>query len=544
MSSSPVLISWIAINNDPYERNPGAPEGEPIPGPTLTILFDEESEFARRIRDVVLFHRQSEGPRGEHEREVVERTQALLQQREVKVQLEPWTGDDPTDHRQIFEFLRERLPVLRQRFEGRQLVIHVSPGTPSMQTIWVLMAETGFVGAPFVLVKSLRKSERRGRPAVLPVQLGIETFYKAYMAARPRQLASQEQAVVWDPAKFRSDRMGRLFAEARRFASLNVPILLLGERGTGKTTLASWIRQHSPFRRDSQDHSWPAVACGQYSPETMRSELFGHAKGAFTGATQAKPGLLDAANGDTLFLDEVGDVSRDVQRLLIKALEEKVYLPLGAQQSRASDFRLLSATNLEPGELESRLDPDFLDRISPVRLRMPALREVREELPWLWATVHTATAKRAGVGEPPALETSERDRLVSALSSHALPGNMRDLFRVAYRLLAARSDVHEPLGAAEAVDYALEGLKSGSQTTPPRAIARAFADATPLDAIIDEHGSVATDELDHELKHYLGTELRRISEARERPIDTLCDKSERSIRDWASLRKKPAKPRK
>src|SRR5439155_23165636 len=154
--------------------------------------------------------------------------------------LEPWAGEDPTDHRSIFEFLREKVPEIRRRFADRELVVHVSPGTPAMHTIWVLMAETGFIEPPFRLVQSLRKSERRGRPAAIPVELGIETFYKVYKAARPAQLASDEQSIVWDPAKFRTARMRELFIEARRFAHLNVPILMVGERGTGKTTLARW----------------------------------------------------------------------------------------------------------------------------------------------------------------------------------------------------------------------------------------------------------------------------------------------------------------
>ena len=130
-----------------------------------------------------------------------------------------------------------------------------------MHTVWVLMAETGFVDPPFTVVKSYRRSERRGRPAVVPVELGIETFYKAYKMSRPRQVGAEDQIVLWDPRRFRSDAMKRVFAEARRFAQLKVPVLIRGERGTGKTTLASWIRSNSPFKRDEQDACWPSVAC-------------------------------------------------------------------------------------------------------------------------------------------------------------------------------------------------------------------------------------------------------------------------------------------
>jgi hypothetical protein len=118
------------------------------------------------------------------------------------------------------------------------------------------MAETGFIEPPFRIVQSYRKKERRGRPAAVPVELGIETFYKVYRAARPAQVASDEQRVVCDPARFRTARMRAIFTEARRFAHLNVPILIFGERSTGKTTLARWIggeaSLHSPLQSAKQ----------------------------------------------------------------------------------------------------------------------------------------------------------------------------------------------------------------------------------------------------------------------------------------------------
>lgn len=555
MSAAPVLLTWVAVNNDPYERDGQSGlarlvDGAPIPGPTLTLLCDEESPYAGRINDVVLLHRAPTGGANDREERAVTELSEALRERSIHARRVPWDGDDPTDHRGVFEFLREKLPELRRRFSGRELVLHISPGTPSMHTVWVLMAETGFVEPPFTVVKSYRRAERRGRPAVVPVELGIETFYKVYKASSPRQVAAEDQRVVWDPARFQTDAMRRVYAEARRYAQINVPVLIRGERGTGKTTLAGWIRSNSSFKREEQDTRWPSVACGQYSPETMRAELFGYKRGAFTGATADREGLLAAAHRDTLFLDEVGDISRDLQRLLIKAIEEKRYFALGDDKPRESDFRLLTATNIDELELQRRLDPDFRDRISLLTLELPPLRDVGGELPWLWEVVYEEAAHRAGVTRRrTTLGAAHHGRVVAQLRRHPLPGNLRDLFRVAYRILAARNDVDAPMPPADAVEYGLEALL-GSPVGEPRAtsmsmdLARAFSSGNPIDDLLDPGGRIATAEVLADFRAFIAAELRRIAAARAVPVDELCDVSERSIRAWAKGRQLSSTARK
>ena len=555
MSPAPVLISWVAVNNDPYERerDSGEPRvvgGEPIPGPTLTLLCDQESPYAGRVNDVVLLHRASHGSGTDREQRSVNELREVLRERSFRVHLEPWSGDDPTDHREVFEFLRDKLPDLRHRFRGRELILHISPGTPSMHTVWVLMAETGFVEPPFTVVKSYRRSERKGRPAVVPVELGIDTFYKAYKASRPRQIGSEDQGVIWDPGRFKSGVMKRVYAEAKRFAQVNVPVLIRGERGTGKTTLANWIRSSSPFKREEQDARWPSVACGQYSPETMRAELFGYRKGAFTGATSDREGLQAAAHRDTLFLDEVGDVGRDLQRLLIRAIEEKQYFALGDDKPRKSDFRLVTATNIDDSELRRRLDADFLDRISLLTLILPPLREVPEELPWLWEAVYEEASRRAGVSVRRAsMGASHHRSVVAHLRRHPLPGNLRDLFRVAYRVLAARSENEQPMSPSDAVAYGIDGLGSGpdggrSQDTLARSVAAAFAYGATIDDLIEKGGFLDTSKILAEIKAYIAREVRRISSDRDVKAGDLCDVSDRSLREWArsglEIRKKSA----
>ena len=536
-TNSPVLISWVAVNNDPYEPNKGSP---PVPGPTLTLLFDESSPYKDRVRDVVLLRREEAGQGGDRERCATDDLKkAIFEQRsDTKIRVESWKAEDPTDHEAILEFLRKLIPKIRKSYPARELVIHVSPGTPSMQTIWVLMGTTGLIEAPFQLVKSYRRHERRGRPAVVPVELDIETFYKAYKAAEPRQVASEEQGVFWELRHFRTNVMRYLYAEAHRFAQIKVPVLLLGERGTGKTTIARWIRSSSPFRQQALDQEWPAIACGQYTSETLRSELFGYVRGAFTGAYEDTEGLLAKANGDTLFLDEIGDLSADNQRRLIKALEEKTYYPIGETKPQKSDFRLLAATNLESDELHKRLDPDFFDRISHLTLRLPPLREIADELDWLWLSVYQTAIPRAGVSERRAQFAQQHHaHIVVKLKQHPLPGNMRDLFRVAYRILAVRNDTYEPFSPQDAVAYGLEALSGfatpSSEGNISRSVARAFADNAPLNAIVEE-GRLETKAVERTFRQYIAEEIRRIAKDTGKSVEQLCDQSDRTLRSWRS----------
>lgn len=539
--AGPVLLTWLATRNDPYERvkSGGAfsdTTAGPVPGPTLTLLTDPDSPFANRIADVVVL-RQGGREAAMHDRIYAELVSALAE-RSPTVQLHPhiWTHDDPTDHAAIYDWLRTLLPRIRRQFRGRELVIHLSPGTAAMHTVWVLMAETGFIEAPFTAVQSFRADERRGRPAVVALSLGVDTFFKRWQQTRPATGLEVDQGIRWDPRQFRSQRLRALYDDARRVSRLKVPVLILGERGTGKTTLASWIRFRSPFRRPELDSAWPAVPCGQYTPETMRAELFGYVKGAFTDAKKEHAGLLDRANGDTLFLDEIGDVSRDLQRLLIKVLEDGSYQPIGSVAVKRTNLRLLTATNLAPDALRGHLDADFLDRIRAFTLTVPPLRDVPEELDWLWPTVLEEAAARSGANSSYArLKEPQHAIFLRVLRAHPLPANVRDLFRVAWRFLAARADDDAPLTVRAATDYALEALDGGAHDADGaavRSLARAFADRRPIDAALLGDGPLDPERLIADFKGWFGHEVAALADRTGRPEAELTCVTDRTLRNW------------
>ena len=523
------LLTWIAKQNDPFDKG-GAP------GPNLTILFDPHSPYAGQIDEVVIFFRDAQGGDGE-ERLKVQILEGEIRQRspDMKIIKRPWRGDDPTDHNEILEFLQQEIPRIRSDRPGKRMVAHISPGTPSMQTIWVLMVETGMIESPVELAKSYREGERGlDGPAAVKVEVGLDTFFKVYQRNQLLKRPDSD-SLDWDPRNFRSPRLKQVYAEARRFAQVKVPLLILGERGTGKTTLATWIRSFGRFRRPENDGHPPMVPCGQYAEQTMRAELFGYVKGAFTGADKDKQGLLAVADGDTLFLDEIGDIAPELQRLLIKALEEHTYSQLGSTKVLQSDFRLITATNRPIAELKERLDLDFLDRIGMLRIEMPPLRELREDLDWIWESVIAKAEIRAAVALAPKDRRDLVSNVLDALREHPLPGNLRDLFVVAYRAISALGDIHEPMSKADAIRYALEGLAAPAPaggTGSTESVLRGYLQNARLDGLLAE-GRLVTKDVLRDLQRYMAQEIRHRARMSRSPLEGICDVKERTLRDWA-----------
>jgi DNA-binding NtrC family response regulator len=521
MNRECVVLSWIAKNNDPFDsKDPQAKS----PGPSLTLLFDAHSPFSTNVHTVVFFHDRDAGM------QAFLRTRAQIHQRDPSIEVEglEFTGEDPTDHRAIYEFLRPHIVRIRERFAKDKLVIHASPGTPAMHTVWVLMAETGMINGDFAVVKSYRPGEKAGHAVIASLSVGLETYYRVYQNSRPLAGSAFDEPLFWDPKKFQCALLRNVFRDARRYAALNVPVLIMGERGTGKTTLAGWIRSNSRFRVPKNDGSWPAIACGQYSAETMRAELFGYRRGAFTGASSDHQGLLEAADGDTLFLDEIGDVSRDLQRLLIKAIEEKRFQRLGETRARKSNFRLLVATNLSFNELRKRIDPDFYDRVAPLRIRMPSLREIPQDLPWIWNSVsRRASIQACGVLVHPLLPKKQEAELLRRLAKHSLSGNLRDLFSIAFRCLACRDECTP----SDALDWALTELANA--TTPD-------SDSSPLHndggASSKECDRLPAQELVQEFKAALAAKIYEVAKRRNLSPAEICDLPERTLRAWRRLR--------
>jgi DNA-binding NtrC family response regulator len=211
--------------------------------------------------------------------------------------------------------------------------------------------------------------------------------------------------------------MRHLFALLPRIAAADSTVLLEGETGTGKSLLAAAIHQRSA--RASQP--LVQVDCGAIPPALIESELFGHEKGAFTGAHLARAGAFESAQGGTVFLDEVGELPLELQPRLLRALEERTIKRLGSQRPIRLDVRVLAATNRDLRREINRggFRSDLFYRLNVVRLRIPPLRERPEDIPALVAHFYEQLA--AIPGERPPAE------LVAALSRQSWPGNAREL---------------------------------------------------------------------------------------------------------------------
>ena len=217
-----------------------------------------------------------------------------------------------------------------------------------------------------------------------------------------------------------SEALQSVFRRVEKVAATTTNILIQGESGTGKELIARAIHHNSP----RADRPFVAVNCGALPETLLESELFGHTKGAFTGATANKTGLLRAAEGGTVFLDEIGEISPAMQVRLLRAVQEHEVTPVGATAPVRFDARIVCATNrdLEKEVSEGRFREDLFYRLNVIEIHLPPLRERREDIPLLARHFVKRTAREQGQPEK-AIETAA----MSALINYNWPGNVREL---------------------------------------------------------------------------------------------------------------------
>lgn len=242
-----------------------------------------------------------------------------------------------------------------------------------------------------------------------------------------------------------TDAMQVLYRQIDHVAPTQSTVLLLGESGTGKEVTARTIhetssRRHGPFI---------AVSCGSLPSSLLESELFGHMRGAFTGATASKAGLFDAAHGGTIFLDEIGTTTPQTQVGLLRVLQEREIRKVGATESKKIDVRVVAATNVD---IERAMDdgsfrPDLYYRLSSVTLRLPPLRDRIEDIPLLAGEFLARHSQK--LGKPP---RTLSPRALEVLYGYSWPGNVRELEHVIENaVIFAPREIIRPRDLPEAV---------------------------------------------------------------------------------------------
>ena len=227
----------------------------------------------------------------------------------------------------------------------------------------------------------------------------------------------------------RSPEMERVLEQARMVATSDVSVLITGPSGSGKELLARAIHDASPRAKKP----FVAINCGALPEQLLESELFGHARGAFTGAVGDHKGLFQAADGGTLFLDEIGDMPLPLQVKLLRALQERQIRPLGSTQSIPVNVRILSATHRDLGQAmqQGEFREDFFYRLNVVNLKLPALQERAEDVPLLARHLVAQAAER----HKPFVKGFSPEAL-NLLATSAWPGNVRQLVNVVEQCVA------------------------------------------------------------------------------------------------------------
>ena len=330
----------------------------------------------------------------------------------------------PTHFGEIYEAaVRVCTAALGEQRDQVELTFHLSPGTPAMAAVWVILAKTRF---PAELIESSK--DQGVQTASVPFDISAE-FLPDLLRKPDEQLRSASAEKPIESASFanihyRSAVMAHLVERAQRVALRDVPVLLEGESGTGKELFARAIHDHSPRR----DKPFIPVNCGAIPQALVESELFGHEKGAFTGANAQRKGHFESAHGGTIFLDEIGELPKDMQVRLLRVLQEGEIVRLGASNPISVDVRTVAATNRtlieEVGE--GRFREDLFYRIAVAYLKLPPLRERPGDLGLLIDHL-VEQINTENEGQPGYKRKEVSASAKNIILNHSWPGNIREL---------------------------------------------------------------------------------------------------------------------
>ena len=336
----------------------------------------------------------------------------------------------PTNYSEIYETVVKILENILKDINNPNLTFHLSPGTPAMSAVWIIVAASRF---PANLIES---SKEAGLKDVdFPFEISADYIPKLNKKVESRIIDFSE-SLPPDTPEFemiihKSKIMKKVIVMAKRAAVFDIPILLMGESGTGKELFAraAWSqseRSKGPFI---------PVNCGAIPESLAESELFGHVKGAFTGADSNRIGKIESAHGGILFLDEIGELSKDIQVKLLRVIQEKEVFRLGSSKPVKVDFRVFAATNrdLLKDTANGVFRQDLFHRIAIAVIKLPAIRERSEDLTLLTDYFLTEINEEF-YNQKGWINKSMSSSGRKVIKAYSWPGNVRELVNTLMRV--------------------------------------------------------------------------------------------------------------
>lgn len=475
MSQKLISVSWVSVKNDPFSRDE---DGQESPGPTLEFLLNRKSPVFDRVQKHYLLVRR---PPGTLRVELADNLVDEIGKDEYgpEVEIINWdTSAAPTDHQALFLFTAEMLTQIRRQHPNERIAVNLSPGTPAAQTVMLLALQARILGENVIAYQGVPKKYRKDESEVLQEVHWNLLDELGKNNTPPSSIAEDE----WSLETARSPRLREVAMLVKQYGSVPFPVLIIGARGSGKTRIAHHLRmEYMKWQVKAKKASeWQFhLNCADFRGDSnmLRSELFGYEQGAHSTAHKASPGLLERADEDCVFLDEIHWMDSHAQGGLLLAVQRNgTFRRLGGHISRPSKFRLIAATNKTQDELRALLAPDFLDRISDLVITLPDLRDCREDLGDIWKSVVRDACEELVQRDPVrAVPTSRKvaivddhiaqfqrhhNTIVRAISNLLLPGNYRDLEKLARRIIVGGLQEARRLAISEQlVEQELDRLK-------------------------------------------------------------------------------------
>lgn len=389
----------------------------------------------------------------------------------IGTQFKSWAGGpvkvhnvklkNPTDYAEVFSLVDTTLSnVLGQKSLGEdaELCIHLSPGTPTMTAIWVLLGKSRY---PAVFYQT---HKRRAWKTDIPFDLVMD-FLPEVLSEPDRYLQHLASAKPEDIEGFqqitgKSQAIRIAVGRANKAAVRDVPVLILGESGTGKELFAKAI--HTASHRKNKPFA--VLNCAAVPKDLLESELFGHKKGAFTGATSDRVGAFESATGGTLFLDEIGECDSAVQAKLLRVLQppsdsspcHRVFRRLGDDKNRTADVRIIAATNRDLHEAitNGEFREDLFYRLAVITITIPPLRDRKQDIPIIAEKLIDQINAMFRSQEPGYKDKYLSDSTKTFVKSLHWPGNVRQLYNIFLQAAVMadgdcieKHDIRQALGA-------------------------------------------------------------------------------------------------